>query len=42
VIREGAKIGMDEAGTRICGSAWQYVKQVIAPVVGELQKRYPK
>jgi hypothetical protein len=28
VIREGAKIGLDEAGTRICGSAWQYVKHI--------------
>jgi hypothetical protein len=42
VIREGAKIGLDEAGTRICGSAWQYVKQVMSPVVDELQNRYPK
>ncbi len=42
VIREGAKIGLDEAGTRICGSAWQYVKQVMSPVVDQLQERYPK
>ena len=42
VIRKGAEIGLDEAGTRICGSAWPYVKNVMSPVVDQLQKRYPK
>ena len=43
IIREGAKLGIDEVGTRIFGSAWMPVKNVVlTPVFGELQKRYPK
>ena len=43
IIREGAIIGLDEAGSRIAGpTAWRYVKKVMAPVVQELEKRYPK
>ena len=42
VIRKGAEIGLDEAGTRIAGSAWPYIKKVMAPVVEELERRYPK
>ncbi len=43
IIREGAIIGLDEAGSRIAGpTAWRYVKKVMAPVVEELEKRYPK
>ena len=43
IIREGAKLGIDEVGTRIFGSAGMPVKNVVlTPVFGELQKRYPK
>ncbi len=43
IIREGAIIGLDEAGSRIAGpTAWRYVKKVMTPVVEELEKRYPK
>ena len=43
ITREGAKLGIDEVGTRIFGSAWMPVKNVVlTPVFGELQKRYPK
>lgn len=43
IIRESAIIGLDEAGSRIAGpTAWRYVKKVMAPVVKELEKRYPK
>ena len=42
IIRKAAEIGIDEAGTRICGSAWPYVKQMLSPVMDTLQKRYPK
>jgi len=43
VIRRAAKIGLDEAGTRICGpTAWGYFKKILSPVVDELQNRFPK
>jgi len=42
IIREGAKMGLDAAGTVVCGPAWPFVKKIITPVVNELQKEYPK
>ncbi len=43
VIREAGKIGLEEAGSRICGpTAWRYVKRILAPVVAELEKRFPR
>lgn len=42
VIREAAKIGLDEAGARILGpTAWKPFKQILMPVVEELERRYP-
>jgi tetratricopeptide (TPR) repeat protein len=43
VIRGAVGIGLDEAGTRICGpTVWKYAKAMLSPVVGELQRRFPK
>ncbi len=42
VIRAAAKFGIEEAGTRIMGSAWAPFKAMLSPVFGELGRRYPK
>ena len=43
VVRAGVGIGLEEAGTRICGpTAWKFVKAMATPVFDELQHRYPK
>jgi hypothetical protein len=42
VIRAAATYGLEEAGTRIMGSAWKPFKAMLSPVIGELEKRYPK
>ena len=41
VIRAAAKFGIEEAGTRIMGSAWTPFKAMLSPVFSELEKRYP-
>lgn len=41
IIRRAAEVGLDEAGTRLAGSAWPAVKKILAPVVGELDRRFP-
>ncbi len=43
VVREAVGIGLEEAGTRICGpTAWKYVQKLLSPVIDELQHRFPK
>ena len=42
IVRAAAELGLDEAGTRICGSLWPQVKKVMQPVMSELERRYPK
>lgn len=42
ILRQAAEIGIEEAGTRICGSMWPTVKKMLSPVTDALQKRYPK
>ncbi len=42
ILREAVKFGIEEAGTRICGSGWSAVKQVLTPAFNELERRYPK
>jgi hypothetical protein len=42
ILYESVKVGVDEAGTRVCGSGWPYVKAAMEPLVEELQRRYPK
>lgn len=42
ILRQAAEVGIEEAGTRICGSMWPTVKKMLTPVVDALQKRYPK
>jgi tetratricopeptide (TPR) repeat protein len=42
ILRQAAEIGIEEAGTRICGSMWPTVKKMLTPVMDALQKRYPK
>ena len=42
IIRAAAGLGLEEAGTRIMGSAWAPFKAMMTPVYSELEKRYPK
>ena len=42
VIRKAAEIGLDAGGMSVCGPAWPVVKQMLSPVLEELEKRYPK
>lgn len=42
IIRAAAKLGIEEAGTRVMGSAWAPFKAMLSPVFGELEKRNPK
>lgn len=41
VLRAAVKLGVEEAGSRICGAAWPALKQILTPVAAELEKRYP-
>src|SRR5262245_10722400 len=41
IVRNAAEIGIEEAGTRICGSAWAPLKKVLAPAFKELESRFP-
>jgi len=41
IIRNAAEIGVEEAGTRICGSAWAPLKKVLTPAFKELESRFP-
>lgn len=41
ILRSAAELGFEEAGTRICGSGWPYVKKLLEPVMAELQRRFP-
>jgi tetratricopeptide (TPR) repeat protein len=41
IVRSAAELGLDEAGTRICGSLWPSVKKIMQPVISELDRRYP-
>jgi hypothetical protein len=31
IIRNAAELGIEEAGTRICGAAWAPLKKVLTP-----------
>lgn len=43
IVRGAVGVGLDEAGTRLCGpAAWKYVQKMLSPVVDELQRRFPK
>jgi hypothetical protein len=42
IIRAAAKFGLEEAGTITMGPAWPPFKTILSPVIGELEKRYPK
>lgn len=43
ILRKAVAVGIEEAGTRICGaSGWGVVQKVISPVVEELERRFPK
>jgi tetratricopeptide (TPR) repeat protein len=42
IIRNAAILGLDEAGNRIAGpTAWRFIKIGLAPVVEELERRFP-
>jgi hypothetical protein len=41
IIRNVALVGLDEAGTRIAGSAWPTIKKALSPAVRALEERYP-
>jgi hypothetical protein len=42
IIRKAAEMGLDQAGSLIAPVAWPYLKKVLAPVVKELERKYPK
>src|SRR5437867_4366797 len=41
IVRRTAELGLDEAGTLICGPAWPPIKEVLEPVMAELDRRFP-
>ncbi len=41
IIVESAKVGIEEAGTRLMGSSWKYLKVALSPLLDELKRRYP-
>ena len=42
VIRKAGEIGLDAGGGYVCGPAWPYAKQILSPILQELEKKYPK
>ena len=43
VLRKAIKLGVEEAGVRVCGKiGWDAIKVVVTPVIEELERRYPK
>jgi tetratricopeptide (TPR) repeat protein len=43
VLRQAIRLGVEEAGVRVCGkTGWDAIKAVVAPVIEELERRYPK
>jgi len=41
IILNAAKLGLEEAGTRLMGSTWPYFKAAMSPILTELKERYP-
>jgi len=41
VVRGAVEFGIDDAGARVAGAGWPLIKKAAAPVLDELQKRYP-
>jgi tetratricopeptide (TPR) repeat protein len=41
IVRQTAELGLDEAGTLICGPAWPPIKKILEPVMAELDRRFP-
>jgi hypothetical protein len=41
IIIESAKVGLEEAGTRLMGSSWKYFKAALSPLFEELKRQYP-
>ena len=41
IVRRTAEVGLDEAGTLICGPAWPPIKKILEPVMAELDRRFP-
>jgi hypothetical protein len=42
ILLNTAKVGMEEAGTRLMGSAWPYLKAALEPLFQELTRRNPR
>jgi tetratricopeptide (TPR) repeat protein len=42
VIRNAAQFGVERSGEIVLGPAWPLVKGIIAPVIEELERRFPK
>ena len=42
VVINAAEIGVEDAGSRLMGSAWPYLKSALKPLFGELEHRYPR
>ncbi len=42
VLRKAVGIGIEEAGTRVCGkTGWNAISTIVSPVIEELERRYP-
>src|SRR6516165_4306888 len=41
IVRRTSELGLDEAGTLICGPAWPPIKKILEPVMAELDRRFP-
>ena len=41
LVKSAAKLGVEEAGTRLLGSGWKYAKAVLEPTYSELARKYP-
>ncbi|MEJ2652638.1 MAG: hypothetical protein P8173_12810 [Gammaproteobacteria bacterium] len=41
IILKSAELGLNEAGSRLLGSAWPYFKTALDPLFQELKKRFP-
>lgn len=42
VVRKGIGFGLDAGGSAACGPLWPFFKEIVTPVVEELENRFPK
>lgn len=42
VVRKGVGVGLEAGGSAACGPLWPFFKEIVTPVVEELENRFPK